>query len=130
MASPLDRFSPSSRFAFPDGSVLTVGTVTRDDHITKDVLISHEAPSDPDAALHILLPTSSVDHVIRALQERANEARFVNGEPILEYPELIRDFPEPKRKRKPKTRKSGQQSVGGDSGKAAADDGPTGAPQR
>ena len=131
MASPLDRFAPSSRFAFPDGSVLTIGTVTRDDHITKDVLISHEDPSAPESALHILLPVSSVDHVIRALQERANEARFVNGETMLEYPEPIRDSPKPKRRRKPKTRKpSGQQSVGGDSGKAAEDGAPTGAPQR
>lgn len=71
MASPLDRFAPSSRFAFPDGSVLTVSTVTREDHITKDVLISHEDPSSPESVLHILLPTSSVDHVIQALQERA-----------------------------------------------------------
>jgi len=131
MASPLDRFAPCSRFAFPDGSVLAIGTVTRDDHITKDVFISHEDPSDPESALQILLPTSSVDHVIQALQERANEARFVNGEPILEYTEPIRDSPKPKRRRKPKTRKqSGQQSVGGDSGKAAEDGDLTGAPQR
>lgn len=110
MASPLDRFAPCSRFAFPDGSELTIGTVTRDDHITKDVFISHENPSDPESALCILLPTSSVDHVIQALQARANEARFVNGERMLEYPEPIQDSPKPKRKRKPRaTKESGQQ---------------------
>ena len=44
MASPLDQFAPSSSFAFPDGSVLTIETNTRDHHITKDVRISHEDP--------------------------------------------------------------------------------------
>ena len=115
MTSPLDRFAPSSSFAFPDGSVLTIGTNTRDDHITKDVRISHEDPSAPGSALHILLPTHSVDHVIRALQERTNEARFINGEPMLEYPEPIPNSPKPKQKRKPRPRKQSSQQKSKDS---------------
>lgn len=88
--------------------MFTIGTVTRDDHITKDVFISHEDPSGSDPVLQIALPPKSVELVIQALQERANEARFVNGEPMLEYPEPIRDTP--KRKRKTQARKpSGQQ---------------------
>lgn len=105
MTSPLDRFAPSSSFAFPDGPVLTIGTVTRDDRITKDVLISYEDPSDPKSGLQIILPTNSVDHVIRALQERANEARFVNGERMLDYTQPTPDSPKLKQKRKPRPRK-------------------------
>ena len=110
MASPLDRFAPCSRFALPDGSVLTIGTVTRDDHIGKDVLIAHEDPSASEPILQLVLPPKSVDVVIYALQERANEARFVNGEPMLEYPAPVRATPKPKRKTKSKARKQpGQQ---------------------
>lgn len=112
MASPLDRFSPCSRFALPDGTVLTIGTVTRDDHIGKDVLIAHEDPSQPDPLLQLLLPPKSVDVVIQALQERANEARFVNGETMLEYPEPIRPRPKQKDKKSPR-KKSGQQERAG-----------------
>ncbi len=103
MPSPLDRFAPCSRFALPDGSVLTIGTITGDDDITKDVFISHEDPSEPDSALQLTFPPKSVDLLIRALQERANEARFVNGEPMMEYPEpmMAKRNPKGKTQRKP-----------------------------
>ena len=104
MPSPLDRFMPCTRFALPDGSLLTVSTITRDDQVGKDVYISHIEPSSPEPVFQLVLPPHSVDAIIHALQERANEARFVNGEPMLEYPEPVPVKTKPKRQTKAKAR--------------------------
>jgi hypothetical protein len=50
--------------------------------------------------MELELPPKTVEVIIQHLQERANEARFVNGEKMLEYPE-----PYPERTSPPNARR-------------------------
>jgi hypothetical protein len=51
----------------------------------------------------------SAEVVIRLLQESANQARFINGVPLLEYPEPRRVAAVHRRKHAPRKKKAGQQ---------------------
>lgn len=72
---------------FPDGAVLCVGTMSCDDQIHQAVCLSYTAAGDDAATMELELPPKTVDVIIRQLQDYANQARFVNGERMLEYPE-------------------------------------------
>ncbi len=39
--------------------------------------------------MELELPAKTIEVIIQHLQERANEARFVNGEKMLEYPKPV-----------------------------------------
>ena len=114
-----------SSFQFPDGAILSVGTIPCDDQIHEAVHISYIHPSSPNPVVELALPTKSAAMLIKALQEHANEARFVNGEKMLEYPkpisfDSVAEFRALQKKRKRK--RTGQQAVRGDSGIRAGDD--------
>lgn len=86
MPSSFDRFLPRIKLAFPDGAVLSVGTVSCDDQIHQAVYLGYTPPDSPTPVMELELPPKSVDLIIGQLQDYANQARFVNGEPMLEYP--------------------------------------------
>jgi len=91
---------------FPDGAVLSVGTVSCDDQIHQAVYLSY-TPADSNAPIMELeLPPKTVDVIIRQLQEHANQARFVNGAPMLEYPEPYPARPTETSRRTPKDQRS------------------------
>ena len=78
---------PKTRLQFPDGSILSIGTVSCDDQIHRAVCLSF-TPADAAApSMELEIPPKTVEVIIRLLQERAHEARIVNGERMLEYPE-------------------------------------------
>lgn len=87
MPSALDQFMPRTRMEFPDGAVLSVGTVSCDDQIHQAVYLSFTPPGSNTPMMELELPPKTVDLIIRQLQEHANQARFVNGARMLEYPE-------------------------------------------
>ena len=87
MPTILDRFMPRTQFQFPDGSRLCVGTVSCDDQIHQAVYLSFTAAGSVTPSMELELPPKTVEVIIRHLQERANQARFVNGEKMLDYPE-------------------------------------------
>ena len=72
---------------FPDGAVLSVGTVSCDDQIHQAVYLSYTPSGSTAPTMELELPPKTVDVIIRELQEHANQARFVNGARMLEYPE-------------------------------------------
>ena len=72
---------------FPDGAVLCVGTITCDDQIHQAVYLSYTSAGATAPGMELELPPASVEIIIRQLQEYANQARFVNGARVLEYPE-------------------------------------------
>jgi hypothetical protein len=110
MPSSFDPFMPKTRFQFPDGGILAVGTVSCDDQIHQAVYISY-TPSGLEApSMELELPPKTVEVIIGHLQERANEARFVNGERMLEYPEPLPVKPR-QRKPKPVRRKQGKKKT-------------------
>jgi hypothetical protein len=86
MPSTFDQFMPRTRMQFPDGAVLSVGTVSCDDQIHQAVYLSYTPAGSDAPILELELPPKTVDVIIRQLQEYANQARFVNGAPMLEYP--------------------------------------------
>ncbi len=72
---------------FPDGAVLCVGTMSCDDQIHQAVNLNYTPAGAAAPTMELELPPKTVDVIIRQLQDYANQARFVNGERMLEYPE-------------------------------------------
>ena len=100
---------------FPDGAVLCAGTMSCDDQIHQAVYLSYTTAGAGAPTMELELPPKTVDVIIRQLQDYANQARFVNGERMLEYPE---PYPEKLRgassrtpKIKPRRTKKGQQGA-------------------
>ena len=87
MPSSFDPFLPKTRFQFPDGSIYSVGTVSCDDQIHHGIYLSFTPAGSAAPSIELELPPKTFETTIRHLQERANEARFANGERMLEYPE-------------------------------------------
>ena len=87
MPSSFDRLMPKTRLQFPDASVLSIGTVSCDDQIHQAVYLSYTPADSAAPCMELEIPPKTVEVIIHLLQERANEARFVNGERMLEYRE-------------------------------------------
>ena len=115
MPSAFDRFMPRTRLQFPDGAVLSIGTVACDDQIHQAVYLSYAPAGSGTPTMELELPPKSVEAIIGKLQDYANQARFINGERMLEYPE---PFPEaspgasrrPRRKQRQR-KKQGRQAA-------------------
>lgn len=115
MPSSFDPFMPKTRFQFPDGGIFSVGTVSCDDQIHQAIYLSYTPAGSAVPSMELELPPKTVETIIRHLQERANEARFVNGEKMLEYPEpssAKRSRPNPKPRRRKGTKKVTDSSKG------------------
>jgi len=87
MPSSLDKFMPRTALQFPDGALLSVGTVSCADQIHQAVYLSYTPAGSTTPTMELELPPKTVEVIIRQLQEHANQARFVNGARMLEYPE-------------------------------------------
>lgn len=100
---------------FPDGAALCVGTVSCDDQIHQAVYLSYTAAGADAPTMELELPPKTVDVIIRQLQDYANQARFVNGERMLEYSEPGPEKPRRASSRTPKAKqrrtKKGQQDA-------------------
>ena len=90
---------------FPDGATLCVGTVSCDDQIHQAVYLSYTAAGADAPTMELELPPKSVEVIIRQLQDYVNQARFVNGERMLEYPEPYLEKPRSASSRTPKVKK-------------------------
>jgi hypothetical protein len=80
---------PKTQFQFPDDGILSVGTVSCEDQIHQAVYLSYTPAGSETPSMELELPPKTVEVIIRHLQERANEARFVNGEKMLDYPKPV-----------------------------------------
>lgn len=89
MPNTFDRFMPKTRFQFSNGGILSVGTVSCDDQIHQAVYLGYTPAGSATPTMELELPPKTVEVIIQHLQERANEARFVNGEKMLEYPKPV-----------------------------------------
>jgi hypothetical protein len=134
MPSAFDRFMPSTRLQLPNGSVLTIGTLSCDDQIHQAVYLAYTPVGSNAPAMELEFPPKSVEAIIRQLQDYANQARFVNGERMLEYPEPYPEAPRgvPRRRRarrgKKKTGRQGAPPNGGpatEHGNSGVPDGPS-----
>lgn len=121
-----------SSFQFPDGAILSVATITCHDTIHEAVHITYIPPSSLNPLMELALPPNSAELLIRALQERTNEARFINGEKLLDYPEpkpidpeaALRAAQQPRKKKR-----TDRQAVGSDCRVHVKDDTTTEPPQ-
>lgn len=110
MPSSFDPFMPKSRFQF-----FSVGTVSCDDQIHQGVYLSYTPAGSAAPSMELELPPKTVETIIHHLQERANEARFVNGETMPEYPEPLpaeRSRSNPKPRRRKGTKKASDSAEG------------------
>jgi hypothetical protein len=86
MPSTFDPYMPRIRLQFAEAGVMSIGTVSCDDQIHQAVYLAY-TPKDTDTpTMELELPPKSVEVIIQQLQEHANQARFINGERMLEYP--------------------------------------------
>ncbi len=86
MPSSFDAYMPRTRFQFRDAGVLSIGTVSCEDQIHQAVYLSYTPEGATTPTMELELPPKTVEVIIQHVQERANEARFINGEKMLEYP--------------------------------------------
>jgi len=100
----LDDLMPKVQFQFPDGSLLTMGTRSDPDSFAFGVQIIYESGSWPEPEMNILLPPHSIDEMIPVLEEMANQARYLMGQKLVDYPPR----PEKKPARKRTARKAGK----------------------
>jgi hypothetical protein len=77
---------PRTQLQFSDGGVLSIGIVSCDDQIHQAVYLSYTPSDSPTPTMQLELPPKAVEVIIGQLQEHANQARFVNGESLLDYP--------------------------------------------
>lgn len=106
MPSSFDAFLPKTRFQFPDGAILCVGTISCDDQIHQAVYLSYTPAGAATPAMELELPPKTVEVIIQHLQERANEARYINGEKMLEYPK-----PSPMKPFRPKAKSPRERKI-------------------
>ena len=109
MPSSFDAYMPRTRFQFRDAGILSIGTVSCEDQIHQAVYLSYTPEGSTAPTMELELPPKTVEAIIQHLQERANEARFVNGEKMLEYPKPVPVKPpgsKPARTRKKERKKA------------------------
>lgn len=100
---------PKTQFQLRDAGVLMVGTVSCEDQIHQAVYLSYTPQGSTTPTMELELPPKTVEVIIQHLQERANEARFINGEKMLEYPKPTPVKPpgaKPRRPRQKATKKA------------------------
>ena len=87
--STLDDFAPRTRLQFPDGARLVVGTKRDDDDpLQYGVNLVYNSGRNAEPEMNILLPPHSIDVLIPILQARANEARYIMGGKMVDYPPM------------------------------------------
>jgi hypothetical protein len=86
MPSAFDPYMPRIRLQFADAGVLAIGTVSCDDQIHQAVYLAYTPEGSSTPTMELELPPKSVEVIIQQLQDHANQARFINGERMLEYP--------------------------------------------
>jgi hypothetical protein len=97
--STSDDYLPKTRLQFADGATLIAGMKWDDDDpLYHGVNLIFDSGRNAEPEVNILLPPHSIDILIRVLQERANEARYIMGQNMVEYPRL----PEKKIRKKKK----------------------------
>jgi hypothetical protein len=111
MPSSFDAYMPKTRFQFRDAGILSVGTVSCEDQIHQAVYLSYTPSGSDTPSMELELPPKTVEAIIRHLQERANEARFINGEKMLDYPEPVPVKPPGANPRRPR-RKTSKKAAG------------------
>jgi hypothetical protein len=126
MPSAFDQFMPPTRLQLPDGAAMLVGTLSCDDQIHQAVYFAYTPAGSTTPTMELELPPKSVELIIRELQEHANEARFINGERMLEYPKPYPAVPagasQRKRKARRQKKKTSQRAAGPNAGPAVPPD--------
>ena len=85
----IDDFAPKARFQFPDGSQLTVGTKRDgDDYLAYGVHVVFVEEAKDEPSMNILMPPHAIDILVEALQGAANQARFIMGHKVVDYPAI------------------------------------------
>ena len=88
MPQRLDQFLPKTTFQLPDGSVFALGSIWDPDTLRQLVLIQFTGAGAPEPSIEFAISPASADMMIEALQKHANEARFISGQTMADYPVL------------------------------------------
>ena len=74
---------------FPEGSLLAIGTITGGDKTHQDVYVSSTRAGQSEPCLEWSLPPKLIEVIIHCFQKRAHDARFVNGEEMVDRPGTV-----------------------------------------
>jgi hypothetical protein len=102
--------SPKTRFEFPDGTSLVVAVKpVEDGSLQYGVNLIYNSGMNSKSEINLWLPPHSIDVLVPVLQESANEARFIMGHEMLDYPS-INSTKKQKRKKEPTKACSGSRA--------------------
>ena len=91
MPQSLDDFLPKKQFQLSGGEVLSIGVIWDQDSCRQLVLIQFLSADSSCPTTEIAVSAESADTIIAALQDSANQARFINGKPTYVYPPPVRE---------------------------------------
>ena len=111
MTSFRDPFFRPTLLQFPDGGVLSIGTIRCEDDIHSGVYLGYKSAEEEKPSFEIVLPPKTVDVVISQLQNYSNQARFINGMKLLVYPEPYPETASRPKKQKTKKKKSANKTM-------------------
>ena len=85
MPESIDAFLPATSFTLPGGDVFKVGTMWDQDTVRQLILFQYIAAGAKEPIVEFAVSPKSADMIISSLQERANEARYISGLPMVDY---------------------------------------------
>lgn len=110
MRSSLHDFLPKTRFELAGGGAFVLGTMWDDETCREMVLFQFVPAGAAVPSVEFAISADSAETVIRVLQDAANRARFISGQPMYEYPEPVPDHP-PRRSIPAKKKKRAKKSA-------------------
>jgi hypothetical protein len=107
MPNALDDHLPKTRFQLPGGACFSIGTMW-DDETCRQLVLFQWFPADSQTPLvEFAVSPKSADAIIAALQDSANQARYISGQSTFVYPPPVPEASAaPRNKKKRKSRKN------------------------
>lgn len=91
MSNSLNDFLPKTRFQLPEGDSFSIGTIWDQDSLRQLVLFQYFSADEDQPLVAFAISASSSDAVITALQDSANQARFISGQRTYVYPPPVQE---------------------------------------
>ena len=89
MPQSLDAYLPKTRFQLPGGDCFVIGTMWDDNSCRQLVLFQYFSTGSQSPAVEFAVSAKSADAIIAALQDSANQARYISGERTYVYPPRV-----------------------------------------
>ena len=102
MTPPIHLLGPSTQFDIGGNLRLLITTMWDQESLRQMVLVRIHRLDVNEHGYEFLISADAADTLIQSFQDRANEARFINGNPMYHYAPPVKEGARPG-KAKPKT---------------------------